>query len=127
MGKDIIFNHTKHLKGLGIIVSEQFPAAIREKRALLYPKMKELREQHKEDRSTRIILSKNKLLINNSAVSDEFKMNSLSDIALKTDTPIDYSSLIHTEVVEYSGNFFQGHAIKVTIDQEAKAAYLALL
>ena len=126
-GKEIIFNHTKHLKGLGIIVSEQFPAAIREKRALLYRKMKYLREQHKEDRSTRIILSRDKLLINNSAVPDQFKINPLSDVTLKRDMPVDYSSLIHSEVIEYSGSIFQGHAIKVTTVQEAKAAYLALL
>ena len=41
--------------------------------------------------------------------------------------PMDYSSLQHSEVIERSGSFFQGHAIKVTTVQEAKAAHSALL
>lgn len=82
-GKEIIFSHTKNLRGLGIIISEQFPTAIREKRTLLFPEMKELREQHKGDRSTRITLSKDKLLINNTATPDQFRMNPLSDPTLK--------------------------------------------
>ena len=77
-GKDIVFRYVKNLKGQSISISEQLPGEMRERRDILFPKMRNLREQHQGD-GTRVLLSRDKLTINSTPVPSPFKANPLSD------------------------------------------------
>ena len=123
-GKEIIFKYVKNLKGQTISISEQLPGAMRERRDILFPKMRSLREQHKNDISYKVQLSKDKLFENNSPVASTFKVNPLPD---EMSTPVSYDTLLHTDVLEHAKSYFQGHLMQVKSIQEAKAAYSALL
>ena len=124
-GKDIILKHARNLKGSKIYITEQLPKAMNERRSLLVPDMRRLHEDHKGNKSYKVVLSKDQLLVNNSPIMNKFKMNSLSSVN-STDTPTSYDTMLHTEVTDHRGSFFQGHFAEVHSIEDAKAAYSAL-
>ena len=122
-GKDIILQHARNLKITNISLLEQLPTEMRERRMLQLLKMKALRNQHMSDGSTRIVLAKDKLFVNNALVPSDFESNPPS-----VDwTPLSYNSMQHSEVLDFSGSSFQGHMIKIASMDEVKKAYCALL
>ena len=91
---------------------------MRERRTFQIPKLKALRDQYKSDTSTKIVLSKDKLRLNNTLVPSDFETNPIS---------VEYDSIQHSEVIEFSGSSFQGHMVKISNMDEVKRAYCALL
>ena len=126
-GKDIILQHAKNLRGTNISISEQLPTEMRERRTLQIPKLKALRDQYKSDTSTKIVLSKDKLRLNNTLVPSDFETNPISVEKLESWMPFEYDSIQHSEVIEFSGSSFQGHMVKISNMDEVKRAYCALL
>ena len=124
-GKETIFRYIKNLKGQRISISEQLPGEMRERRDIMFPNMRRLREEHQGD-GMKVHLSRDKLTINNTPVPSPFRVNLLSDVLPGEQTPLPYDTLLHTEVVEYSRSYFQGHVMQVKSIQEAKAAHAAL-
>ena len=91
------------------------------------PKLKALRDQYKSDTSTKIVLSKDKLRLNNTLVPSDFETNPISVEKPESWMPFEYDSIQHSEVIEFSGSSFQGHMVKISNMDEVKRAYCALL
>ena len=126
-GKDVIFGHVKNLKGSRVSISEQLPSEMRERRDAQFMKYKQLREEHQNNQSVRVKLTKDKLLLNNKIVENNFERNSLSTASPPEIYPIRFQDILHTDVSEYSQSYFQGHLNTVTSIAEAKASLSALL
>ena len=126
-GKDIILQHARNLRGTGISISEQLPSEMRERRTLQIPKLKALRGQHRNDTSTKVVLSKDKLRLNNTVVPSDFETNPISLEKSESWMFFEYDSIRHSEPIEFSGSCFQGHMAKITSMDEVKRAYCALL
>ena len=77
---------------------------MRERRNIMFPKMRSLREEHQGD-GTKVHLSRDKLTINNVPVPSPFRANPLSDVLPGEQTPLPYDALLHSEVVEYSRSY----------------------
>ena len=126
-GKDIILQHARNLRGTKISVSEQLPSEMRERRMLQLPKLRGLCDKHKGDNSMKVVLSKDKLLVNNSVIPPEFEVNPITLDKTEHWKPLSYHSMQQSEIFEYAGSFFQGHMARITSLEEVRRAYCALL
>lgn len=106
--KDVILQHAKNLKGSSISISEQFPAAIRAKRASLVPDLKKARSNGDTAR-----IAYDKLVVNGCVVPSK-------DRSLTTQLPLSTPSPRTTQLLsspvsrDVKGNYFVAYAAKVT-------------
>ena len=126
-GKEIILKHARNLRGSGISVSEQLPAGMRERRNIQLPMLRDLRDQHRDDPSAKIVLRRDQLTLNNAPVASCFEKNPLPADNFNATAPISYNTMFHSDVKEYSGSSFQSHLLSVNNHQEAAAAHRSLL
>ena len=126
-GKDIVLNHARNLKGTTISICEQLPSEMRERRDTQLGKFKSLKEEYKNDTNMKVRLKKDKLFVNNTLIRGDFEEKPLSLTKSMNPTYFEYSDMTHTDVIEDSHSYFQGHSQTITSIPEANAAYSALL
>ena len=98
-----------------------------ERRDAQFPKFKSLRDQYRYDKNIRVRLTKDKLYVNNTLIPGDFEENPLPATHSSLPTQVRYNNMIHTQVVEESGSYFQGHLKSINSLSEAAAAHSALL
>jgi len=106
--KDAILQFAKNLKGTSISISEQFPAAIRAKRASLVPDLKKARSDGDTAR-----IAFDKLIVNGSVIPSKNR-SSTTQPTHSTYSPCT-TQLLSTPVSrDVKGNYFAAYAAKVT-------------
>ena len=123
-GRNMVLSHVKNLKGNTISISEQFPPAMRERRAAVVRQMVAMKQ---DGNKSKLKVRKDKLFIDNKEAASIFEDNPLhhdlhdQDLQCKK-----YEDMSHTEIREVDGSRFQGHAAVVQSPKEAAQARDAL-
>ena len=125
-GKEIVYKFVKNLKGTGISITDQLPSEMRERRDVQFQNFKHLKEQHKYDTSVKVKLVRDRIYINNTETPSRFEKNSLLLNNMENDVSYKFEDMVHSEVIEESQSFFQGHTQEVNSMAEAQASYKAL-
>ena len=125
-GKDIILSHAKNLKGTKISICEHLPSEMRERRDAQFSTFKSFKEEHRNNTNVKVRLTRDKLFVNNSLIPDGFEEKPLSIIHSQLPSHFKYTEMNHTDVIEYSQSYFQGHSQKINSISEAYAAHSAL-
>ena len=125
-GKEILYRYVKNLKGTGISITDQLPSGMQERREVQFRNFKQLKNQHKFDPDVKIKLVRDRIFINNEETPNPFENNSLLLNNMENDITYKFEDLTHSEVIEDSQSFFQGHLQRVYSREEAQASYRAL-
>ena len=103
--KELIFKHTKNLRGTGFGVSEQQPPEINERRAFLMPKFREAKSARMPTK-----WSMDKLIVNGLAHT---KPKDHIDFSTAVPTPIPADIIKHTLIHAEKGSSFQAHVVPI--------------
>ena len=122
-GKELVAQHSKHLKGSRLSISDQLPYNMRERRAANVKKLIALKE---EKPGVNAKLKRDKLLVNNKEQPSLFRQNPLTNL---NDADLHKNlcdELKHTPVVEIKGNSFQAHATRLSSKEHGAKSLDAL-
>ena len=108
--KEIIFRHTRNLKGTGFGVSEQIPPEINERRTHLMPKFRDAKASHVPTK-----WNVDKLIVNGIAYS---KPSDQADFSQSVPSSVAVEDIKHTDIHQEKGSSFQAHI--VTLDDKSQ-------
>ena len=121
-----MYKFVKNLKGAGISITDRLRSETCERRDVQLQNFKHLKEQHKFDTNVKVKLVQDRIYINNIETPSPFEKNSLLLNNIKNDVSYKFEDIVHSEVIEESQSFFQGHAQEANSIAEAQASYRAL-
>ena len=99
---------------------------MRERRDVQFQNFKHLKEQHRYDTNVKVKLVRDRIYINNIETPSPFEKNSLLLNNMENNVSYKFEDMVHSEVIEESQSFFQGHTQEVNTMAEAQASYKAL-